>query len=83
MACSDCTFRRSSRHLSYREDKKMKDDPAIAKIREVRHRISEEHDHDPRKVIRYYIEMQKQYRERLVESAESKEEELHQPVEVG
>jgi len=60
----------------------MKDDPAIAKIREVRHRISEEHDHDPRKVVEYYIEMQKQYRERLVES--SADEEKHsQPVEVG
>ncbi|MEJ7712998.1 MAG: hypothetical protein WKF84_24935 [Pyrinomonadaceae bacterium] len=29
----------------------MKDDPAIAGIREVRHRISAEHDHDPRKVV--------------------------------
>ncbi len=60
----------------------MKDDPAIAKIREVRHRISAEHDHDPRKVVEYYIEMQKQYRERLVER--SADEEKHsQPVEVG
>lgn len=60
----------------------MKDDPAIAKIREVRHRISAEHDHDPRKVVEYYIEMQKQYRERLV--ASSTDEEQHsQPVEVG
>ncbi len=60
----------------------MKDDPAIAKIREVRHRISEEHDHDPRKVVEYYIEMQKQYRERLVESP-ANEEKQSQPVEVG
>ena len=61
----------------------MKDDPAIAKIREVRHRISEEHDHDPRKVIRYYIEMQKQYQDRLVKGSDSKEEKPDQPVEVG
>ncbi len=60
----------------------MKDDPAIAEIREVRHRISAEHDHDPRKVVDYYIEMQKQYRERLVESA-ADEESHRQPVEVG
>jgi hypothetical protein len=61
----------------------MKDDPAIAKIREVRHRISAEHDHDPRKVVEYYIEMQKKYRDRLVESSASKEEKRDQPVEVG
>ncbi|MDQ3255725.1 MAG: hypothetical protein M3R15_17810 [Acidobacteriota bacterium] len=60
----------------------MKDDPAIAKIREVRHRISAEHDHDPRKVVEYYIEMQKQYRERLVERS-ADEEKHNQPVEVG
>ncbi len=71
-----------SRHLNYSEDKKMKDDPAIAKIREVRHRISAEHDHDPRKVVEYYIEMQKQYRERLVERS-ADEEKHNQPVEVG
>lgn len=57
----------------------MKDDPVIAEIREVRHRISAEQDHDPRKVVDYYIEMQKQYRERLVESA-ADEEKHRQPV---
>ena len=61
----------------------MKDDPTIARIREVRHRISAEHDHDPRKVVDYYIELQKEYRDRLVESPESKEEKPDQPVEVG
>ncbi len=61
----------------------MKDDPAIAKIREVRHRISAEHDHDPRKVVDYYIEMQKKYQDRLVKSSEIKEEKHAQPVEVG
>ncbi len=60
----------------------MKDDPAIATIREVRHRISAEHAHDPRKVVEYYIEMQKQYQERLVESPAA-EEKHSQPVEVG
>ncbi len=60
----------------------MKDDPAIAKIREVRHRISAEHDHDPRKVVAYYIEMQKQYLELLVKSP-ADEEKQSQPVEVG
>jgi hypothetical protein len=60
----------------------MKDDPAIAKIREVRHRISAEHDHDPRKVVAYYIEMQKQHLERIVKSP-GDEEKQSQPVEVG
>jgi hypothetical protein len=50
-------------------------DPGIEWIREVRHRISEEHDHDPQKLVNYYMELQKQYQHRLLE----KEDE--QPVE--
>jgi hypothetical protein len=38
-----------------------KKDEAISQIREVRHIISEEHGHDPRKLVNYYIELQKQY----------------------
>ena len=33
----------------------MKDDPTIRRIREVRHRISEQCDHDPEKLVAYYI----------------------------
>jgi hypothetical protein len=36
-------------------------DEAIAQIRETRHRISEEHGHNPQKLVDYYIELQKQY----------------------
>jgi hypothetical protein len=36
-------------------------DPIIDEIRKVRHQISEAHDHDPKKVIDYYIELQKKY----------------------
>jgi hypothetical protein len=36
-------------------------DEAIGQIREIRHRISEEHEHDPKKLVDYYIELQKQY----------------------
>lgn len=68
---------------SYLEEKKMKDDPAITSIGEVHHRISAKYDHDPRKVIDYYIELQKQYQDRLIESSESKEEKDNHPVEVG
>ena len=39
-------------------------DPAIEQIREVRHRISQEHGHDPQKLVSYYIELQKQYQSR-------------------
>ena len=52
---------------------KVKDDPTIARIRETRHRISEECGHDPRKVVDYYIELQKKYKHRLfVNSARKK-----------
>ena len=39
----------------------MKKDETISQIREVRHLISEEHGHDPQKLVSYYIELQKQY----------------------
>jgi hypothetical protein len=44
-------------------------DPAIEQIREVRHRISEEHGHDPQKLVDYYIELQKQYQSRCLDDA--------------
>jgi hypothetical protein len=37
----------------------MKDDPVIERIREVRRRISEAHDHDSEKLIKHYQELQK------------------------
>jgi hypothetical protein len=37
---------------------KIKDDPAIAQIREIRHQISAEFDHDPDKVLAYYAEFE-------------------------
>lgn len=47
-----------------------KDDPTIERIREARHRISEAHNHDPQKVVEYYIELQKKYERRIVENSE-------------
>jgi hypothetical protein len=52
----------------------MQEDQAIAEIREVRRRISEECDHDPRKLIAYYKELQFRHKERLVRPAEGREE---------
>ncbi len=46
----------------------MQEDQAIAEIREVRRRISEECDHDPRKLITYYKELQLRHKERLLRS---------------
>lgn len=51
----------------------MLEDQAIAEIREVRRLISEECDHDPRKLINYYKELQLRHNERLMRSKEGKE----------
>jgi hypothetical protein len=45
-----------------------KADPGIEWIREVRHKISEEHHHDSKELVSYYIELQKKYQERLLET---------------
>ncbi|HSS47868.1 MAG TPA: hypothetical protein VLX28_02870 [Thermoanaerobaculia bacterium] len=45
---------------------KQKAAPVIDEIREVRHRISERFGHDPELLVAYYMEMQEQYRDRLI-----------------
>jgi len=45
---------------------KQKADPVIDEVREVRHRISERFGHDPERLVAYYMEMQEQYRDRLI-----------------
>jgi hypothetical protein len=37
---------------------KIKDDPAINQIREIRHQISAEFGHDPRRVLAYYSQFE-------------------------
>ncbi len=37
----------------------MNNDPVIERIREIRNIISEEYDHDPKKLVAYYMERQK------------------------
>ena len=46
-------------------------DPVIDEIREVRHRISARFGHDPARLVRFYLEMQKQYQDRLIETTEN------------
>ena len=43
-------------------------DPVIDEIREVRHRISARFDHDPERLVAYYIELQRRYQDRLIQA---------------
>ena len=51
--------------------KPSRDDPVIDDIREVRHRISARFDHDPKRLVAYYIELQRRYQDRLIEAETS------------
>lgn len=46
-------------------------DEEIARIREVRHRISEQFGHDPYRLVAYYMELQKKHPEKLVPAPDS------------
>ena len=46
-------------------------DPVIDEVREVRHHISARFHHDPALLVAYYMELQDQYRERLVVTHEA------------
>ena len=48
--------------------KQTQSDPVIDEIREVRHRISARFAHDPAQLVAYYMELQKQYQDRLIET---------------
>jgi hypothetical protein len=43
-------------------------DPVIDEIRAVRHRISARFGHDPAQLVAYYLELQEQYRDRLIDT---------------
>ena len=45
-------------------------DPVVDEIREVRHRISEQCNHDPATLVAYYMELQKQHSDRLIDSTQ-------------
>jgi len=46
---------------------KMPSDPVIDEIREVRHRISARFGHNPERLFEHYMQVQKEYRDRLVD----------------
>jgi hypothetical protein len=59
----------------------MNPDPTIARIREARHQISEKCGHDPKKLVEYYMKLQKEkYADRLVCSTEAKSQKLPKEV---
>lgn len=45
----------------------MQDDPAVERVREVRHRISQQCEHDPKKLVEYYMRLQERHKERLLQ----------------
>ena len=48
------------------------DDPTIAAVRDVRHQISASVDHDPKKLVEHYRQLQQRHRERLESRKELK-----------
>jgi len=48
-------------------------DPVIDEVREIRHRISARLDHDPTKLVEYYIKFQEQYSDRLIDTSQPPE----------
>jgi hypothetical protein len=53
--------------------KRSQSDPVIDEIREVRHRISARFNHDPAQLVTYYMELQKQYQDRLIKAEKTVE----------
>jgi len=44
----------------------MNSEPTLTRIQNARQRISAKCGHDPYKLVEYYIELQKQYQDRLI-----------------
>jgi hypothetical protein len=49
----------------------------IDEVREVRHRISERVGHDPVRLVEYYLQLQSEYRDRLLAKYVSEESQTH------
>jgi hypothetical protein len=48
--------------------KESPNDQPIDEIRELRRRISARFDHDPARLVAYYMKLQEQYRDRLIDT---------------
>jgi hypothetical protein len=53
----------------------MQDDPAITGIHEVRHHISKQFDHDPKKLVEHHMRLQAQYINRFLGLAKGEDTE--------
>ena len=51
----------------------MKNDEPIDEVRELRRRISARFGHDPARLVAYYVKLQEQYRDRLIDPAKTTE----------
>ena len=49
----------------------MDHDVVIQRVREARHRISEQFDHDPERLVAYYMDRQQRHADRLVSEGEN------------
>jgi len=54
--------------------KETQNDQPIDEIREVRSSISARFDHDPTRLVAYYMELQEQYRDRLIDTSNAHDE---------
>ncbi len=57
--------------------KEITTDQPIDEIRELRRRISARFDHDPARLVGYYVKLQEQYRDRLIDTPKTIEEPDH------
>ena len=57
--------------------KEIRNDPPIDEVRGLRHRISARFDHDPARLVAYYVKLQEQYRDRLIDTPKTTEETDH------
>jgi hypothetical protein len=48
-------------------------DPAIDEIRAIRHEISARFDHDPRKLVEHYMQLQRRHADRLIAVGENRD----------
>jgi len=49
-------------------------DPTIARIRQVRHQISAEFGHDPKRLVAFYANLEKEFSDRFADERPAKEE---------
>jgi len=53
--------------------KEIRNDAPIDEVRELRRRISARFDHDPARLVAYYVKLQEQYRDRLIDTTKTSE----------